>query len=151
MLFRSFALLDSLSDAQKKRAVTSTSAPADIATSNQRKAGIQHVEGIPYTVLTPTQQRQLMALVRLHASVQQADEQKRRLSRVDPKTIVFGWMGATQKGSGHYYRIQGSTFLIEFDNTQNNANHIHTVWRDFDGDFGDDVLADHYRTSHKHR
>ena len=50
-----------------------------------------------------------------------------------------------EKGQGHYYRIQGPSFLIEYDNTQNNANHIHSVWRDFKGDWGLDLLAAHYR------
>jgi hypothetical protein len=44
-----------------------------------------------------------------------------------------------------------STFLIEYDNTQNNANHIHCVWRDFNGDWGEDLLAEHYRNSPHHR
>jgi hypothetical protein len=60
-------------------------------------------------------------------------------------------MGATKPGEGHYYRVQGSTFLIEFDNTQNDANHIHCVWRDFNGDWGEDLLADHYRNSPHHQ
>ncbi len=63
--------------------------------------------------------------------------------------LRFGWAGATELGKAHYYRIQGKTFMIEFDNSQNNANHIHTVWRDFDGDFGRDLLKEHY-ANHKH-
>lgn len=59
-------------------------------------------------------------------------------------SLHFAWLGGLEKGTGHYYRIQGKTFLIEYDNTQNNANHIHTVWRDYKGDFGRDVLAEHY-------
>ena len=59
--------------------------------------------------------------------------------------VKFAWLGGIEKGQGHYYRIQGPTFLIEYDNTQNDANHIHSVWRDFSGDFGKDLLAAHYR------
>jgi hypothetical protein len=70
-----------------------------------------------------------------------------RLKAAGLDRITFAWMGAAAKGQGHYYRIQGPTFLVEFDNTQNDANHIHLVWRDFKGDFGRDLLADHYRTS----
>jgi hypothetical protein len=65
--------------------------------------------------------------------------------------IKFAWMGGLEKGQGHYYRVQGSTFLIEYDNTQNDANHIHCVWRDFNGDWGQDVLAEHYRNSPHHQ
>jgi hypothetical protein len=56
------------------------------------------------------------------------------------------WAGALEAGQGHYYRIQGPTFLVEFDNTQNNGNHIHSVWRDFSGDFGRDLLREHLRS-----
>src|SRR5262249_15844928 len=51
------------------------------------------------------------------------------------------------KGDPHYYRVQSPAFLIEYDNTQNNANHIHSVWRDFNGDFGEDLLREHYQTT----
>ena len=64
--------------------------------------------------------------------------------------VKFAWMGALERGKRHYYRIQGPTFLIEYDNTQNDANHIHAVWRDFNGDFGVDLLSEHYRTSPHH-
>ena len=53
-------------------------------------------------------------------------------------------MGSIEQGEGHYYRIQGVTFLIEYDNSQNDANHAHSVWRDFEGDFGVDLLAAHF-------
>jgi hypothetical protein len=62
--------------------------------------------------------------------------------------LFFAWAGAEERGAGHYYRIQSPTFLIEYDNTQNNANHIHSVWRDFNGDFGLDLLAMHYQQGH---
>ena len=61
--------------------------------------------------------------------------------------VKFAWMGGAGEGEGHYYRIQGSTFLIEYDNTQNCGNHAHAVWRDFDGDFGLDLLEEHYRAA----
>jgi hypothetical protein len=63
--------------------------------------------------------------------------------------LYFAWAGVENKGGPHYYRVQAPTFLIEYDNTQNNANHIHSVWRDYDGDFGLDLLKQHYETSHK--
>ena len=65
------------------------------------------------------------------------------------KNIFFAWAGGLNRGDPHYYRIQSASFLIEYDNTQNNANHIHSVWRDFTGDWGEDLLKDHYQTSHK--
>jgi hypothetical protein len=64
------------------------------------------------------------------------------------RNIYFAWAGGINPGDPHYYRVQTDSFLIEFDDTQNNANHIHSVWRDFGGDFGEDLLRHHYRTSH---
>jgi hypothetical protein len=65
------------------------------------------------------------------------------------KNLHFAWAGGGERGAPHYYRIQGPAFLIEYDNTQNNANHIHSVWREFTGDFGADLLQEHYRSSHR--
>lgn len=65
------------------------------------------------------------------------------------KNIFFAWAGGAKPGEGHYYRIQTATFLIEFDDTQDHNNHIHTVWRDFNGDFGGDLLKEHYQASHQ--
>ena len=62
--------------------------------------------------------------------------------------IVFAWAGGLEVGEPHYYRIQGPTFLLEYDNTQNNANHAHAVWRNFENDFGDDLLKRHYQAAH---
>jgi hypothetical protein len=80
-----------------------------------------------------------------------ASERRARLDRTDFSQVTFAWAGGIARGDPHYYRIQGPTFLIEFDNTQNNANHVHTVWRDFEGDFGRDLLREHYREApHQH-
>ncbi len=143
-----FALLDSLSSTQLKKAILAEKAPYEIVTGNTRKQSILEDKGLAYTELTKDQQSMLSELLKVHADAQSPAEYKRRMGRVDIKTIVFAWMGATKPGAGHYYRIQGSKFLVEYDNTQNDANHIHTVWRDFDGDFGEDVLAEHYQLSH---
>ena len=62
--------------------------------------------------------------------------------------VIFAWAGSTEPHRPHYYRIQGARLLAEYDNTQRDANHVHTVWRDPHGDFGRDVLAHHYATSH---
>jgi hypothetical protein len=62
-----------------------------------------------------------------------------------PGKVHFAWAGGLEPGQGHYYRIQGPTFLLEYDNTQDKANHIHTVWRDLRNDFGEDALLQHYQ------
>src|SRR5439155_21840667 len=81
----------------------------------------------------------------------EAQQRLDKVRRAGLDNVKFAWMGGLEKGHGHYYRIQGGHFLIEYDNTQNNANHIHAVWRDFKGDWGLDVLKTHYETSPHHR
>jgi hypothetical protein len=147
------ALVQSLTDEQRRVAISSGHAPADIATGNQRVAAILENKGIGYDSLTEAQRRTLWSLIELHASIQNPELANRRLAGAQSSLVKvkFAWMGGTRPGEGHYYRVQGPTFLIEYDNTQNGANHIHCVWRDFEGDFGRDALADHYRTSPHHR
>jgi len=143
-----FDLMRSLSPEQRTSAIVSETAPSDIATSNLRTAAGQADSRIPFFKLNEPQRKLLRSLVESHAVAQ-------RKSRVDDikmegwDHLKFAWMGATEPGKAHYYRIQSRTYLIEFDNTQNNANHIHTVWRSFKGDFGEDVLSEHY-AHHKH-
>ena len=74
-----------------------------------------------------------------------AAERMARLKKAGIDNITFAWAGGTEKGQKHYYRVQGPTFLIEYDNTQNDGNHIHSVWRDFNGDFGRDLLREHLK------
>jgi hypothetical protein len=145
-----FRLIDLMSPEQRAKAVSNPVAPGEIVTSNQRKVGILERVGLGYKDMTKAEQAMLRNLVEAHAEVQSDSERSRRLKQVDYSSVVFAWMGSTEPGKGHYYRIQGSKFLIEYDDTQNNANHIHTVWRDFDGDFGEDKLLRHYAQSHRH-
>ena len=78
-----------------------------------------------------------------------ADEQRAKYTAdSDLDGLHFLWAGSLEQGKGHYYRVQGDTFLAELDNTARGANHVHTVWRDLTNDFGADVLADHYRSDH---
>ena len=145
-----YALLQSLDEGQRAAAVIDPKAPNDILTVNNREAAVQNNQGVTYAKLTATQQQALMRLIETHAGAQQDVVARDRLTRLRSAgldAITFAWMGGLEKGQGHYYRVQGPTFLIEFDNTQNRANHIHMVWRDFKGDFGRDLLAEHYRTA----
>lgn len=140
-------LLASLSSEQLAKARIAEDAPNDILTSNQREAAIQKDLGIAYGDLDPKQQGMLLGLIELYARVQPAAVAKARLDKIRAAgldTVKFAWMGGLERGQRHYYRIQGSTFLIEYDNVQNDANHIHSVWRDFEGDFGRDLLKEHH-------
>lgn len=122
-------------------------------TTNQRKVAIKEDTGIAYSKLSQDQQGTLLALIEEYLSAQPQPEARQRLDKIRRagfEQIHFAWMGGLEKGEGHYYRVQGHTFLIEYDNTQDNANHIHCVWRDFQGDWGEDLLAEHYRHSPHH-
>lgn len=145
-----YDLVKSLSAEQKAEAIINTAAPNDIITGNSRKAAIEEDKGIVYAKLTKPQQKLLESLIAQHAFLQASDLAAKRITalrRAGLDSVRFAWIGGLEKGQGHYYRIQGKTFLIEFDNTQNNANHIHAAWRDFKGDFGTDLLAAHYQNS----
>jgi hypothetical protein len=145
-----WSLVKSLDAAQRAEAVLSAAAPADILTNNQRVAAIREDKGIPYVKLAKEQQGTLLALIEEYLSAQPQVPAQARLEKIRNaglEHIKFAWMGGLDDGAGYYYRAQGSTFLIEFDNTQNDANHIHSVWRDFNGDWGQDLLAEHYRSS----
>ena len=72
-----------------------------------------------------------------------------KIKKAGIENLSFAWAGSLKPGAGHYYRIQGPMLLIELDNTQNNANHVHTVVRDLTNDFGEDILREHYQKEHK--
>jgi hypothetical protein len=107
---------------------------------------------LPFGKLTPKQRELLESLVAEYANDFPPTIAEARMEQFKKSEsgLYFAWAGGIEKGDPHYYRIQTPAFLIEYDDTQNNANHIHSVWRDFEGDFGTDLLGEHYQTSHKH-
>jgi hypothetical protein len=141
------ALIKALTDEQRKTAIFDTTAPKEVITSNKRKVTPLDTVGLAQPKMTKEQAAQLMNLVkayvnRLRGDLAEADLKK--IGKAGWEKVYFAWAGGTEKGDPHYYRVQGPTFLIEYDNTQNDANHIHAVWRDFDNDFGEDLLRKHY-------
>jgi hypothetical protein len=142
----------SLSAEQKSKAVLSEKAPPDIITTNHRKISPLEPAGIAWKELNGDQQKLAWRLVQIYverARGEIADVDLKRITDAGKENIHFAWAGGTERGQGHYYRIQGPTFLIEYDNTQNNANHIHCVFRDFAEDFGEDLLKRHYEEEHQ--
>jgi hypothetical protein len=146
------AFVQSLTAEQKKTAILSGDAPADILTTNSRKAALKgQPSGISAAKLDAHQKELLQNLLdeycyNMPEQVAQAREEQIKKAG---NNLYFAWTGGEQPGQPHYYRIQAPAFLIEYDDTQNNANHIHSVWRDFEGDFGLDLLKEHYQTSHR--
>lgn len=149
-----FELINSLSADQKKIAIFQEKAFSGIVTVNSIEVGRLNPVGIKFEELNRDQQFIFFNLLDEYLSSTPTEQAERRMENIKNEEmgeIRFGWAGATVSGEGHYYRIQGKSFLIEFDNTQRNANHIHTVWRDFDGDFGRDLIRDHYEKSNHHK
>lgn len=110
-------------------------------------------QGVASTAFSGAQQELLMALVGeyIHRMPDElAELEMRKIKAAADSPLHFAWAGGLERGQGHYYRIQGGHFLAEYDNTQDNANHIHSVWRNPHNDFGVDILAHHYAHSHRH-
>jgi hypothetical protein len=146
-------LIKALNDTQRAVAIVDKEAYKDIITMASRKAAIEgKPSGLPFAKMTPKQREALDSLVAEYANDFPPTIAEARMEQYHKSQsgLYFAWAGGIEKGDPHYYRIQTPTFLIEYDDTQNNANHIHSVWRDYEGDFGVDLLADHYQTSHKH-
>ena len=105
--------------------------------------------GLSAAALTPAQCALLEALVRVYTgrlAPSLAAAQEQRIARDGGiEALHFGWAGGIQRGEGHYYRIQGPDLVIEYDNTQDDANHIHAVLRSITSDFGLDALREHLR------
>ena len=140
-------MVKSLSEEQRKVAIIQTTAPKEIITEAKRKVQPLEIAGIPGSKLTSDQSDLLLKVIkeylfRIRPDLANADLQK--IGKAGMDKIYFAWAGGIERGEGHYYRVQGPTFLLEYDNTQNNNNHIHAVWRDFDNDFGEDLLLKHY-------
>jgi hypothetical protein len=145
------ALRVALTPEQLKTAVVSETAYKDIFTMADRKAALKgQPNGLSAAKMTPKQRELLAALLDEYASnvPEQAAATRTAQIKAAGNNLFFAWAGTAGQGEGHYYRVQGPTFLVEYDNTQNNNNHVHSVWRDLAGDFGYDLLGAHVQASH---
>jgi Protein of unknown function (DUF3500) len=137
--------------AGENHVVFSEAAPAEILSFEKRKATALDPVGVLAANLTGIQRSALLTLLseytgRYRSEISATDMAKIKAAGIEK--IRFGWAGGTKPGEAYYYRIQGPTFLMEAANTQNNANHVHATWRSFDGDFGRDLLGEHYEGDH---
>jgi hypothetical protein len=145
-------LLASLTPEQRARAVLSERAPADIVMGPGRRMPPEPA-GLPASEMNASQRETLRSLVGEYvrnARAEIADARWKKIEAGGVEKIRFGWAGSAAVGSGHYYRVQGPTFVIEYDNTQDRANHVHSVWRDLPADSGADLLRRHYEQSPHH-
>jgi hypothetical protein len=145
-------LLASLTPEQKKAAIVSEKAYPDILTGVKRDAALAgQPTGLSAAKLNAKQRELLAALLAEYAANMPEDIEAERLEQIKKAgtNLNFAWAGAEERGGPHYYRVEGPDFLVEYDNTQNGANHIHSVWRDLRNDFGGDALKAHYAGSHR--
>ncbi|MFC3879984.1 DUF3500 domain-containing protein [Algoriphagus namhaensis] len=148
-----FELINSMNSDQLEIAIFQEEPMREITTRNIPKADPLDPVGITYSSLNPQQKKTLIKIIDEYLSALPkalSNKKRRQVEDEGMEHLRFGWVGAREKGSAHYYRIQGLSFLLEFDNSQSGANHIHTVWRDFDGDFGRDLILEHYANSDHH-
>jgi hypothetical protein len=141
------ALANVLIGGGKKEVVFSDKAPGEILTAENRKATALEPVGVPAADMTDGQKKALRELISEYVTRHRKDLADADWAKIDKAgfdKIRFGWAGGTKRGEAWYYRVQGPTFLMEAANTQNNANHIHATWRSFEGDFGRDLLGEHY-------
>jgi hypothetical protein len=141
----------SLSEEQATSALIGAKVPGDIFSAALPRVSPGEPKGIKASSLSPGQVDLLHQLIDSYIENVTGSAAAERRAQVSAagEEIYFAWIGSVEPGEAHYYRIQAPSFLIEYDNVQNNANHSHTVWRDFDGDFGRDIIGDHRRT-HAH-
>lgn len=140
-------LIRSLDPQQRARAIIMERAPNDLVTTNSRRVDLGNPAGLPASAMTEAQRAILMKLIDEYAHNLRPDLAEAHLDRIRAAGIDqlhFAWAGGIERGQPHYYRVHGPNVLFEYDNTQNGANHVHSVWRDLENDFGDDLLRRHY-------
>ena len=144
------ALVAALEESQRAAAVIDDEAPRDILTEADLDIDPLSPTGVRAGVLDAEQRALLLRVITAYTSVMPDDVAAERWAEIreaGADEIGFVWAGPTARGEQHYYRVQGPTFLIEYDNTQGNGNHVHSVWRDFTGDFGRDLLREHLQAA----
>jgi hypothetical protein len=146
-----FALVNSFNSDQLRTARFSETAPSEIFTANNRKATVLEPKGIGYGQMNAAQKKEFIQLLNVYVKNYSMGFSSRLMAKIEKagiENLSFAWAGSLKPGAGHYYRIQGPMLLIEYDNTQTNANHVHSVVRDLTNDFAEDILKEHYEKEH---
>ncbi|MEM8886886.1 MAG: DUF3500 domain-containing protein [Bacteroidota bacterium] len=147
------AFVKSLDAEQQKAAIVLEEVPEEIISGVARKVEEMPLEGLAYANMNEEQKTAFLELLDVYLGnmvASYADQQLAQIKEAGFDKLHFMWAGGMESGDAHYYRIHGPTILVEYDNIQTNANHIHTIWRDLKNDFGEDLLSKHYRESDHH-
>jgi hypothetical protein len=142
-------LVKSLNEEQRKSAIILPEAPKDIINVPGRND--TKPQGVPQSKMSPEQTALLTKLIHEYLDRHRPDVAGDEWAKIEKSGlggVYFAWAGGLERGEPHYYRVQGNTFVLEYDNTQNGANHVHSVWREFGNDFGADILKAHYEDAH---
>ena len=146
-----YELMNSLDKGQTSKATIYSEAPYDILTYNASRVSLPPEEGLPASKMNDTQKDILRNLVNVYVNQVRTDMAQEKLQRLEDEGfdgLHWAWGGPLEQGKEHYYRVHGGNFVVEFDNRQNGANHIHSVWRDVENDFANDVLREHLLLYH---
>lgn len=151
------SLVLSMDGAQQAVAIVADQAPREIFATNLGRPRDEwdawkqalRPEGISVADLRPEQRHMVQRLLDEVVATYRPEISEAYLKTIDVDDLSFAWMGSVKRREPHYYRLQGVDFVFEYDNVQDDANHIHTVWRSKSGDFGDDLLPDHYQSAHR--
>jgi hypothetical protein len=146
-----FSLVQSLEGALRTQALIADRALGDIVSGPGRELGLQRYEGVPLARLNEAQRGGVLRILELYAGTLReeiAAPALRKVREAGLETLHFAWAGSLARGRPHYFRVHGPTALIEYDNTQDGANHVHSVWIDPQSLFGRDLLKAHYQGAH---
>ena len=144
-------LMNGLTSEQRRRAVIYPEAPYDILTYNSSRAVFPQEEGLPGSQMNGAQREMLMTIINEYVTTIREDVAQDKLNAIREQGLddfYFAWGGGLENNTKHYYRIHGGNFIVEYDNRQNDANHIHSVLRDEENDFANDVLREHLLLYH---
>lgn len=146
------SLVNGMDSKTREKTIFSEQAPADIVTRWAPRVRMDDPVGTPFSDMDKNLQSLFEDLFEVYIGRMPrrvADDRMNRIEKEGKNHVHFAWAGSTEPAKPHYYRIHGPSFLIEYDNVQNGANHIHTVWREFRDDWGEDLLRNHYERSHR--
>jgi len=149
-----FDLVRNLEENRRRTAVIADDSLGNIVTGPGRADALKEPTGLPLSAMSEENRNLALAIIETYVGNLRGDLAKANMQRIREggvDGIHFAWAGPLSLDEPHYYRLHGPVALIEYDNTQNDANHIHSVWRDLTRDFGGDLLAEHYRHGHPHK
>jgi hypothetical protein len=144
-------LYKQLTEAQRTEATIATEVPKDVFSEEKRKIEPLEAKGVTVANLADDQRATVKRIIAEFVQRYRPELAEADMAAIEAsgwEKIQFAWIGTAEVAKPHYYRVQGPTFLFEYDNVQNDARHPHAVWREFNGDFGRDVLAEHYKQPH---